>query len=354
MQVVGVRVEVVDTELKRNCLLQETAENDSRRRYQDVFVYQRVIQEIVKDPSSFKGYSKKKGIIATSVKFLKFLKMQQGVEELGNLDGKGGEPGAANDNFSNTIIVPVAIPGCGAFSQILFRIIFSTFLSFLSFENRQNLGFVSFSSGSGHTQGDDVHAKKPVSIFTKKNNHLKEHRRSIYCCWILWGCNLRVVILPSILAFTFLATWLAANSSQYILSDHVFTTHWGAWLYAGCRAMSMTVNALVTGLIIFKIFNMYHEAKSVSGNQILGVLGITPTIIQESMIESSVGSLRFADNDPNSMPETGDVNIVNREDDIGVRLSDDIQMVALTIKKRGSVRRWGNGSHCSSALERFA
>ncbi|KAF8799415.1 hypothetical protein BYT27DRAFT_7217725 [Phlegmacium glaucopus] len=121
---------------------------------------EKVVQEAVKDSSSFKEYSKKKGSIATSAKFLKFLKTQQGVEELGNLDGKEGEPGAANNNFSKTIIVPVAIPGCG----------------------------------SSHTQSDDVHAKKPASIFIKKvvdllpkddvviadkNNHLKEHRQSL-------------------------------------------------------------------------------------------------------------------------------------------------------------------------------
>ncbi|KAF8814939.1 hypothetical protein BYT27DRAFT_7238623 [Phlegmacium glaucopus] len=45
---------------------------------------------------------------------------------------------------------------------------------------------------------------------------------------------------------------------------------------------------------------------------------------QESMIELSVRSLRFADIGPN--PETGDVDIVNRDDDIGIRISDEIQM----------------------------
>ncbi|KAF8811454.1 hypothetical protein BYT27DRAFT_7336175 [Phlegmacium glaucopus] len=156
--------------------------------------------------------------------------------------------------------------------------------------------------------------------------------------------------------------------------------------------MSMTVNALVTGLIVWKIFKVYREVKSAEsddqtlrvtgGSKILTVIfvliesgmmlfaiqlarlvvgvvmtdtafdaydvivgihqllnGITPTIIfvrlsmglsfydKESMIESSVGSLRFADNNPNPNPQTGDVDIMNRDDDIGVRQSDDIQMV---------------------------
>ena len=27
----------------------------------------------------------------------------------------------------------------------------------------------------------------------------------IYRCWIVWGCNIRVVVIPSILAFAFLS-----------------------------------------------------------------------------------------------------------------------------------------------------
>ncbi|KAF8797434.1 hypothetical protein BYT27DRAFT_7204608 [Phlegmacium glaucopus] len=68
---------------------------------------------------------------------------------------------------------------------------------------------------------------------------------------------------------------------------------------------------------------------------------------QESMIESTIGSLHFVASNPNSISETemedvgivnrdedigmvadtGDVGIVNRDDDIGVQQSDDIEMV---------------------------
>ncbi|KAF8797341.1 hypothetical protein BYT27DRAFT_7344213 [Phlegmacium glaucopus] len=213
----------------------------------------------------------------------------------------------------------------------------------------------------------------------------------IYRCWIVWGCNIRVVILPSISSFVFLAMWVAGNGSQYMFSGQLAVPGWGTWLVVGSLAISMTVNALVTGLIIIKIFNVYCEVKPTSDDQTLGVTGgskirtvifvliesgmilfsiqlarlvvtivttdtalkaydiiayihqmlngITPTIIlvrvsmglsfhdQESMIESSVGSLRFATNNPNPVPETGDVDFVNRDDDIGIRISDDIQMV---------------------------
>ncbi|KAF8810617.1 hypothetical protein BYT27DRAFT_7186023 [Phlegmacium glaucopus] len=186
--------------------------------------------------------------------------------------------------------------------------------------------------------------------------------------------------------------WLVGISTEYIVSDQIAQLVWGAWLDIASFAVSMTVNALVTGLIVWKIFSVYCEVKSAeSDHQTLRVTGgrkirtvifvliesgmmlfsiqlarlvlaivltdtafdayqiiapvhqmlngITPTIIfvrlsmglsfydKESMIESSVGSLRFADNNPNPNPDTGDVDIVDRDDDIRLRLSDEIQMV---------------------------
>ncbi|KAF8797765.1 hypothetical protein BYT27DRAFT_7246945 [Phlegmacium glaucopus] len=185
----------------------------------------------------------------------------------------------------------------------------------------------------------------------------------IYRCWIVWGCNIPVVILPSVLAFVFLVIWLAGNGSQIILSGQLVQPHWAQGMILAAVAVSMTVNALVTCLIVSKILKMYHEVKSALGSDDQGLgatggskirtaifiviesgMGITPTIIlvrlsmglsfhdQESMIESSTGSLHFATNNPNSISEmeTEDVGIVNRDDDIGVGQSDDIEMVAET------------------------
>jgi len=50
------------------------------------------------------------------------------------------------------------------------------------------------------------------------------------------------------------------------------------------------------------------------------------------MVEASIGSLRFAPDDPNPIPETGSINILDegrRDDDIEIQLNDDsdIQMV---------------------------
>lgn len=73
-----------------------------------------VIEEIRKDRASFNEFGRGKGIIATREKFLKFLKTQQGMEQLKNGNGEYAASVAATDKFSKTIIVPVAIPGCGA------------------------------------------------------------------------------------------------------------------------------------------------------------------------------------------------------------------------------------------------
>ncbi|KAF8797626.1 hypothetical protein BYT27DRAFT_6931160 [Phlegmacium glaucopus] len=214
----------------------------------------------------------------------------------------------------------------------------------------------------------------------------------IHRCWIVWGYNICVVILPSILAFVF----LVGNSSAYILSGELVQPAWEDWMGLTGLAISMTVNAVVTFLIVFKIFKIYHEVKSTSDDQSLGATGgskirtvifiiiesgiglfsiqlarvvatifattdadlkafyiiasihqmlngIAPTIIfvrvsmglsfhdQEPMIESSIGSLHFAAANSNSISETeADVGIVSRDDDIGVRQSDDIEMAAET------------------------
>ena len=46
---------------------------------------------------------------------------------------------------------------------------------------------------------------------------------------------------------------------------------------------------------------------------------------EDSMVEASIGSLRFAPNVPNSIPETWGINIIDerRNEDIEIQLSDD-------------------------------
>ena len=80
-----------------------------------VYVYW-VIEEFKTNPDSFKDYTKGKGIIATREKFLAWLKSDNGERGLAAV-AKEDEVVASTSSevreFGKTIIVPVAIPGCG-------------------------------------------------------------------------------------------------------------------------------------------------------------------------------------------------------------------------------------------------
>jgi len=83
----------------------------------------------------------------------------------------------------------------------------------------------------------------------------------IYRCWILWKGNIRVVIVPSFFAVSFLGLWMASIGST-TLSDNEFST--ATWVNAvtwSSLVMSICVNAIVTGMIVFKIVGVYQDAK---------------------------------------------------------------------------------------------
>ncbi|KAF8056574.1 RNA ligase-domain-containing protein [Lyophyllum atratum] len=126
----------------------------AKMRRPETKVYVRwVIDEIRRDRAPFKEYTKGKGIIATRERFL--------------------DVGDKNTVYQKTIIVPVAIPGCGKTAvAVALEHIF----------------------GFGHTQSDDVVVKKSAPQFIKnvtnllkthdvviadKNNHLAQHRQAL-------------------------------------------------------------------------------------------------------------------------------------------------------------------------------
>src|SRR5882757_2788074 len=121
------------------------------------------------------------------------------------------------------------------------------------------------------------------SILVRTIIHLiySSHFSKIHRCWIVWGRNIRVVIIPSILAFAFLGLsiyldslanldllllvmWIAASGAEFIDQDSIDETKWGNILTLTGLTASMTVNALVTGLIVFRIFKVFREIKSVT------------------------------------------------------------------------------------------
>jgi hypothetical protein len=69
--------------------------------------------------------------------------------------------------------------------------------------------------------------------------------------------------------------WIASICPTFIAQGTLFTTAWGNILTIASLAASMTVNALVTGLIVFRIFKVFREVRNVttSNEKSLGVTG---------------------------------------------------------------------------------
>ena len=120
--------------------------------------------------------------------------------------------------------------------------------------------------------------------------------QKIYRCWIVWGYNIRVVIVPSFLAFAFLgplvyfhsltdfnllwflAMWIAlgiaSGAAPSIVQGQYYTLKWSNTLAITGLTLSMTVNALVTGLIVFRVLKVFQKVKTgTADDQILGVTG---------------------------------------------------------------------------------
>ncbi|KAJ7104359.1 RNA ligase [Mycena belliarum] len=131
-----------------------------------------VIDEIRRDPAAFAEYQHNKGIVAVRERFLAYLASDKGKKELRKT--AESEPTISETGtFGKTIIVPVAVPGCGKTAVAV---------------------ALSHIFGFGHTQSDDVHAKRAAPIFLKnvtdllkthdvviadKNNHLTQHRAAL-------------------------------------------------------------------------------------------------------------------------------------------------------------------------------
>ena len=91
------------------------------------------------------------------------------------------------------------------------------------------------------------------------------------------------MIIPSILSFSFLGPsvyldsladfyldlsplvmWIATTGAQSMGHNRVNITVWGNILVRSSLAASMTVNALVTGLIVLKLFKVFRGLKGVT------------------------------------------------------------------------------------------
>ncbi|KAI0074230.1 hypothetical protein K474DRAFT_1665656 [Panus rudis PR-1116 ss-1] len=187
--------EVTKTLLSKGPTMSNVPKSKLRRPETRVYV-KWVIEEIQRDRSQFSEYTKGRGIIATRERFLKWLEEtkegRKALEEVGKVppereavDPSSEQPTIATESsasvtvsdpqkqFGKTIIVPIAIPGVG-------KTTLAVALTHLF--------------GFGHTQSDDVKAKKAAPVFIKnvvdllkrydvviadKNNHLRQHRKQL-------------------------------------------------------------------------------------------------------------------------------------------------------------------------------
>jgi hypothetical protein len=110
--------------------------------------------------------------------------------------------------------------------------------------------------------------------------------------------------------------WIAAICPQYIVQGIINTTAWSSMLALASFTVSITMNALVTDLIVFRIFKVFRQVKDVttSNKKSLGVTGrrklrsIIFIIIESGMALFAIQLLRLA------VAATGQVT--NAEQDI--------------------------------------
>ena len=57
-------------------------------------------------------------------------------------------------------------------------------------------------------------------------------------------------------------------SSAYYAQGEVLESLWGAELILASLAITMTVNALATGLIVFRIFMVFRQSRVTSDDQV--------------------------------------------------------------------------------------
>ena len=69
--------------------------------------------------------------------------------------------------------------------------------------------------------------------------------------------------------------WITGVSAQFVVQGQIDTTPWSNMLALASFAASMTVNALVTGLIVLRIFQVFRNSRGLttSEEKSLGVTG---------------------------------------------------------------------------------
>jgi len=107
----------------------------------------------------------------------------------------------------------------------------------------------------------------------------------------VWGYSIYLVIVPAFLAFAFLALWTASGTTLFIVQHQLYITHWADAVGLAGLALSMIVNAVVTGLIVFRIIKVFQEVKApctVDGQTLGATGGVTLRRVIFVLIESGM------------------------------------------------------------------
>jgi tRNA ligase len=130
--------------------------------------------EIKRDRKAFDGYTQNQGIIATRERFLKWCEgegMGNLAQEAEKQTGTVGTDRKKVEFFGKTIVIPVAIPGCGA------CFVLSAVQTLTQTAGKTSTAVaLKHLFGCGHTQSDDIKAKKPAPVFLQNvKNLLMQH-----------------------------------------------------------------------------------------------------------------------------------------------------------------------------------
>ena len=108
--------------------------------------------------------------------------------------------------------------------------------------------------------------------------------------------NISSFDMPISIYLSPLVTWLASEGAETFVNGGPITAVWGVALVLTGLAASMVVNALVTGLIAFKILKVFLQVKATSVERTLGSLSSTggPKLRQIIFIIIESGMALFA------------------------------------------------------------
>jgi hypothetical protein len=106
----------------------------------------------------------------------------------------------------------------------------------------------------------------------------------IYRCWVVWGRKLAVIVVPSILSFVSLATSLTLAAELAVLGPaEVIRPAWFDPVGILSFCLSLAVNTIFTGLLVFKIAK---SSMALRNTHTRGIQDLTPLI--SMLIESGL------------------------------------------------------------------